>query len=56
MPIPKTKDVGKTMRFLKKDKPGMPQKQKVAIALNTAREAGADIPQKPPRPGRDRMR
>lgn len=48
MPIPKTRDVGKTIRFLKKEKPGMPHKQKVAIALSTARAAGANIP-KPPK-------
>ena len=46
MPIPKTKNVGKVMKFLKKDKPGMPQKQKVAIALSQARSAGAHIPMK----------
>ena len=46
MPIPKTQDVGKTIKFLKKEKPGMPQKQKVAIALSVAREAGAKIPKK----------
>lgn len=46
MPIPKTKNVGKTIKFLKKEKPGMPQKQKVAIALNVAREVGVDIPMK----------
>ena len=46
MPIPKTRDVGKTIEFLKKEKPGMPQKQKVAIALETARRAGAEIPKK----------
>jgi len=46
MPIPKSKDVGKTMRFLKGDKPNMPHKQKVAIALSTAREAGASIAKK----------
>lgn len=46
MPIPKTKDVGKTIRFLKKDKPGLPKKQKVAIALDVARRAGAAIPKR----------
>lgn len=46
MPLPKTKSVGKVMRFLKKEKPNMPQKQKVAIALETARKAGAKIPKK----------
>lgn len=34
------------MHFLKKEKPSMPQKQKVAIALETARRHGADIPKK----------
>jgi len=32
------------MKFLKKDKPGMAKKQKVAIALDVARRAGANIP------------
>ena len=44
MPIPKTRSVGKTIRFLKRDKPGMPKKQRLAIALETARKAGANIP------------
>lgn len=46
MPIPKTKSVGSTIRYLKHDKPGMSQKQKVAIALDVARSAGAKIPLK----------
>lgn len=46
MPIPKTKDVGKTIRFLKKEKPGMSKKQRTAIALETARKAGAKISKK----------
>ena len=46
MPIPKTKDVGSTIKFLKREKPGMPSKQKLAIALETARRSGADIPEK----------
>jgi len=46
MPIPKTRKVGKVIRFLKKEKPSMPKKQKVAIALETARRAGAKIPKK----------
>lgn len=33
MPLPKTKDVGKVIRFLKKEKPNMPKKQRIAIAL-----------------------
>lgn len=33
MPLPKTKDMGKMMTFLKHDKQGMPHKQMVAIAL-----------------------
>ena len=47
MPIPITRDVGTIIRFLKKEKPDMPRKQKIAIALNQARGAGADIPEKP---------
>ncbi len=46
MPIPPSKDVGKTIKFLKREKPQMPQKQKVAIALETARRAGAKIKKK----------
>lgn len=46
MPIPISKNVGKTIKFLKKEKPSMPKKQKLAIALETARRAGAKIPQK----------
>lgn len=46
MPLPKSKNVGTVMHKLNAEKPGMPQKQKVAIALNVAREAGAPIPYK----------
>ena len=46
MPIPKTRDVGKTIRFLKRDKPGMPAKQRLAIALNTSRRSGSSISDK----------
>jgi len=46
MPIPKTQDVGKTVKFLKRESPGMSKKQKIAIALSTARKAGANIPLK----------
>jgi len=42
MPLPKTKDVGKIMHKLKEE--DMPHKQKVAIALSTARKAGAKMP------------
>lgn len=34
------------MSFLKKEKPSMPRKQKIAISLETARRHGADIPKK----------
>ena len=43
MPLPKTKDMGKMMRFLKHDKPGMSHKQKVAIAMHQTGKAGAKI-------------
>lgn len=33
MPLPKTKDVGKVIDFLKKENPDMSHKQAVAIAL-----------------------
>lgn len=37
MPIPKTTDVGKILRFLKKENPSMSQKRRLAIALNSVR-------------------
>ena len=43
MPLPKTTDVGKLIGFLKKDKPGMPHKQRIAIAISQARKSGAKI-------------
>lgn len=42
-PIPETTDIGKIIEFLKKDKPKMKKKQRLAIALETARKAGAKI-------------
>ena len=47
MPIPKTRDAGKIMRFLmKEDHSKWPHKQMVAIALSQARKAGAKIKKK----------
>jgi len=46
MPLPKSQSVGRIMKFLKKDKPGIPTKQKIAISLSQARESGADIAKK----------
>ena len=46
MPLPKSRDPGETIAKLNQEKPGMPRKQKVAIALNQARRAGAKIPKK----------
>lgn len=43
MPIPKTKDIGKTISFLKREKPGMPKNQAVAIAPDKARSPGTKI-------------
>jgi hypothetical protein len=43
MPLPKTKDVGKLIDFLKKDKPNMSAAQRRAIALEEARKNGAAI-------------
>lgn len=34
MPLPKTKDPGKVISKLNQEKPSMPRKQKIAIALN----------------------
>lgn len=38
MPLPKTKDVGRLVTFLKKEKPKMKKKQRIAIALSEARK------------------
>lgn len=46
MPLPKTQKVETLIRMLKHEKPDMPQKQRVAIALSQARKAGAKIPKK----------
>ena len=46
MPLPKSSDPGKIIRFLKREKPGMPQKQRIAIALSQARKSGAKISKK----------
>ncbi len=43
MPLPKTKNVGKVISFLKKDKPGMPKKQKIAIALSATGKANPTV-------------
>jgi len=45
-PLPRSRDPGKTLEVLNQEKPGMPRKRKVAIALNQARKAGAKIPKK----------
>ena len=45
MPLPKTQNVETLIRMLKKEKPNMPKKQRLAIALTQARKAGAKIPQ-----------
>lgn len=44
MPIPRTTDVGSIINFLKADKPSMSKGQRLAIALDSARRAGAKIP------------
>lgn len=38
MPIPRTTDVGKIIEFLNREKPNMPRKQKLAIALKIKRD------------------
>lgn len=45
MPLPKgKKNIGKNIKT--EEAAGKPQKQAVAIALNTARKSGAKIPKK----------
>lgn len=46
MPLPKTSSVKAIMHFLKREKPSMPQKQRVAVALSQARKHGAKIPKR----------
>lgn len=43
-PLPHTTDIGKIMKFLKKEKPDISNKQRIAIALSQARKSGARIP------------
>lgn len=38
MPIPRTTDIRKIIEFLNKEKPNMPRKQKLAIALKIKRD------------------
>jgi len=38
MPLPKTKDVGKVIDFLTREKPNMSRKQKIAIALSQTKK------------------
>lgn len=46
MPIPETTDISKIIKFLKKDKPKMKKKQRLAIALETARRARGKVKKK----------
>lgn len=46
MPLPKTKNVGTIIKFLKKEKPHMSLAQRRAIALSQARKYGAKIKEK----------
>lgn len=41
MPLPRTKDIGTLIKFLKQEKPNMKPSQRLAIALDKARRAGA---------------
>lgn len=43
MPLPRTTDVGVIIRFLRQEKPNMKRSQRLAIALEQARKAGASI-------------
>lgn len=44
--MPKSRDVGKNVETLKRMHPEMKPKQRVAVAINEAREVGAKIPRK----------
>lgn len=44
MPFPKTKNVGKLVKFIKKEHPDWSHDQVVAAALSQARKSGAKIP------------
>lgn len=46
MPFPKTRDMGKVIRFIKREHPEWPHDKAVAAALNQARKSGAKIPKK----------
>lgn len=46
MPLPRTKDVGKIIAFLKKEKPGMSKDQRLAIALSRASKSMKNITKK----------
>lgn len=48
-PLPHTTNVGKILHELKHKGKKRPRKQRVAIALDVARKAGADIPEKNPK-------
>jgi len=54
MPVPDTTDVGKLIRFFRKEKPSWSDERVKAAALNTARRNGADIG--PPRRNKGRQR
>lgn len=42
MPLPETKDVGKIIKYLKKEKPGQSKDQRIAIALTQAGKSKKD--------------
>jgi len=46
MPLPVTKNKGAIMDVIKSHHPSWPRKKKVAVMLNQARKAGANIPLK----------
>lgn len=46
MPLPRTRNIGTIVRFLKREKPRMSKKQRVAIAISQARKSGANIARK----------
>jgi len=52
MALPKTRDVGKLRRFIRKEHPEWSEKQQIAVSLEQARQSGADIPRRRAKPKR----
>lgn len=47
MPLPKSKSIATIVRFLRKENPKMPIKERLAVALSHARRMGAKVKKHP---------